>query len=146
MILTAPAGIVGLTLGRTLRELGPPFRIHECVAYLRPKGHGINIQPNVVRELFDPGLKTELAKIGIRTRKYGVYTGTGLPICVEPRGSAAGFSSPPFSLHRSPFQMLLLRALQKRGRRRRDGRRHRRVRSRRSGRNPDPDLRSPRVW
>ena len=39
---------------------------------------------------------------------------SGRPIWVEPRGLAAGYSWPQFSLHRGQFQMLLLRALQDR--------------------------------
>ncbi|QYZ70034.1 flavin-dependent oxidoreductase [Neotabrizicola shimadae] len=114
MILIAGAGIAGLTLGLTLHQLGLPFRIYERVAGLRPLGVGINIQPNAVRELFDLGLEAELDRIGIRTRQYGFYTKTGLPIWVEPRGLAAGYAWPQFSLHRGQFQMLLLKALQDR--------------------------------
>ena len=114
MILIAGAGIAGLTLGLTLHQLGLPFRIFERVAGLRPLGVGINIQPNAVRELFDLGLEAELDQIGIRTRQYGFYTKTGLPIWVEPRGLAAGYAWPQFSLHRGQFQMLLLQALQDR--------------------------------
>ena len=114
MILIVGAGIAGLTLGLTLHQLGLPFRIFERVAGLRPLGVGINIQPNAVRELFDLGLEAELDRIGIRTRQYGFYTKTGLPIWVEPRGLAAGYAWPQFSLHRGQFQMLLLKALQDR--------------------------------
>jgi 5-methylphenazine-1-carboxylate 1-monooxygenase len=114
MILIAGAGIAGLSLGLTLHQLGLPFRIFERVAELRPAGVGINLQPNAVREMFDLGLEPELDRIGIRTRQYGFYTKTGLPIWVEPRGLVAGYSWPQFSVHRGALQMMLLNTLRDR--------------------------------
>ena len=108
MILIAGAGIAGLSLGLTLHQLGLPFRIFERVSEIRPLGVGINLQPNAVRELFDLGLQGPLDPIGIRTRQYGFYTKTGLPIWVEPRGLSAGYAWPQLSLHRGQFQMMLL--------------------------------------
>lgn len=114
MILIAGAGIAGLSLGLTLHQLGLPFRIFERVAEPKPLGVGINLQPNAVRELFDLGLEPRLDAIGIRTRQYGFYTKTGLPIWVEPRGAAAGYAWPQFSLHRGKLQMVLLEELRRR--------------------------------
>jgi 5-methylphenazine-1-carboxylate 1-monooxygenase len=114
MILIAGAGIAGLTMGLTLHQLGLPFRLFERVADIRPIGVGINLQPNAVRELFDLGLEPALDRIGIRTRQYGLYTKTGLPIWVEPRGLAAGYNWPQFSLHRGRLQMMLLDELRAR--------------------------------
>ena len=114
MILIAGAGIAGLSLGLTLHQLGLPFRIFERVTQMRPLGVGINLQPNSVRELLDLGLEAELDRIGIRTRQYGFYTKTGLPIWVEPRGLDAGYAWPQFSVHRGEFQMMLLRVLRER--------------------------------
>ena len=114
MILIAGAGIAGLSLGLTLHQRGLPFRIFERVAEPKPLGVGINLQPNAVRELFDLGLEPRLDAIGIRTRQYGFYTKTGLPIWVEPRGAAAGYAWPQFSLHRGKLQMVLLEELRRR--------------------------------
>ena len=114
MILIAGGGIAGLTLGLTLHQLGLPFRIFERVAEPKPLGAGINLQPNAVRELFDLGLEHRLDPIGIRTRQYGFYTKTGLPIWVEPRGAAAGYAWPQFSVHRGLFQMMLWHELRAR--------------------------------
>lgn len=111
MILIAGAGIAGLTMGLTLHQLGLPFRIFERVADPKPLGVGINLQPNAVRELFDLGLEAALDGIGLRTRQYGFYTKTGLPIWVEPRGLAAGYKWPQMSVHRGQLQMMLLQAL-----------------------------------
>ena len=101
-------------MGLTLHQLGLPFRIFERVAAPKPLGVGINLQPNAVRELFDLGLETGLDGIGIRTRQYGFYTKTGLPIWVEPRGLAAGYNWPQLSVHRGQLQMLLLQTLRDR--------------------------------
>lgn len=114
MILIAGAGIAGLSLGLTLHQLGLPFRIFERVAEPKPLGVGINLQPNAVRELFDLGLEAQLDGIGVRTRQYGFYTKTGLPIWVEPRGAAAGYAWPQFSLHRGKLQMMLLEEVRQR--------------------------------
>ena len=113
-ILIAGGGIAGLVLGLTLHQLGLPFRVLERVAEPKPLGVGINLQPNAVRELFDLGLEPQLDKIGIRTRQYGFYTKSGREIWVEPRGHAAGYSWPQFSLHRGKLQMLLLDELRRR--------------------------------
>lgn len=114
MILIAGGGIAGLTLGLTLHQLGLPFRIFERVAEPKPLGVGINLQPNAVRELIDLGLEHRLDQIGIRTRQYGFYAKTGLPIWVEPRGAAAGYAWPQFSVHRGQMQMMLWEELQAR--------------------------------
>ncbi|MDP3195267.1 flavin-dependent oxidoreductase [Tabrizicola sp.] len=113
-ILIAGGGIAGLVLGLTLHQLGLPFRIFERVAEPKPLGVGINLQPNAVRELIDLGLEAQLDGIGVRTRHYGFYTKTGLPIWVEPRGTAAGYAWPQFSLHRGKLQILLLEELRRR--------------------------------
>ncbi|MBB5514201.1 2-polyprenyl-6-methoxyphenol hydroxylase-like FAD-dependent oxidoreductase [Rubricella aquisinus] len=111
MILIAGAGIAGLTLGLTLHQIGVPFRIYEAVRDIRPLGVGINIQPNAVRELYDLGLEADLAAIGVATEEYGFYTKTGRPIWIEPRGRAAGYAWPQYSVHRGRLQMMLHDAL-----------------------------------
>lgn len=113
-ILIAGGGIAGLVMGLTLHQLGLPFRVFERVAEPKPLGVGINLQPNAVRELIDLGLEYHLDQIGIRTRQYGFYTKSGREIWVEPRGLAAGYAWPQFSVHRGKLQMLLLEVLRHR--------------------------------
>lgn len=110
-VLIAGAGIAGLSLGLTLHQIGVPFRIYEAAAALKPLGVGINLQPNAVRELFELGLEPALDRVGIRTRDYGFHTKAGLEIWTEPRGLAAGYRWPQFSVHRGRFQMALHAAL-----------------------------------
>lgn len=113
-VLIAGGGIAGLVMGLTLHQLGLPFRVYERVTEPKPLGVGINLQPNVVRELMDLGLEAGLDSIGVRTRQYGFYTKSGREIWVEPRGLAAGYSWPQFSVHRGRFQMMLLEELRRR--------------------------------
>ena len=110
-VMIAGAGIAGLTLGLTLHQIGVPFRIFEGVRELRPLGVGINLQPNAVRELIDLGLGPDLDRIGVRTRQYGFYTRTGRTIWEEPRGLAAGYRWPQYSIHRGHLQMMLAERL-----------------------------------
>lgn len=110
-ILIAGGGIAGLSLGLTLHQIGVPFHIYESAASLRPLGVGINLQPNAVRELFDLGLESELEQIGVRTQKLGFYSKLGKTIWEEPRGLAAGYAWPQYSVHRGALQMMLYQAL-----------------------------------
>lgn len=113
-VMIAGAGIAGLTLGLTLHQIGVPFRIFESVRDLRPMGVGINLQPNAVRELIDLGLGPALDEIGVRTRQYGFYSTSGRAIWEEPRGLAAGYRWPQYSIHRGRLQMLLAETLMQR--------------------------------
>lgn len=110
-VLIAGAGIGGLSLGLTLHQIGVPFRIFEAVREIKPLGVGINLQPNAVRELYDLGFKDQLAEIGVATRSLGFYTKSGREIWTEPRGVAAGYHWPQFSVHRGKLQMMLAEAL-----------------------------------
>ncbi|WP_300063470.1 flavin-dependent oxidoreductase [uncultured Roseobacter sp.] len=113
-VLIAGAGIAGLTLGLTLHQIGVPFRIYEAVRALKPMGVGINLQPNAVRELHDLGLADDLAEIGVSTQSVGFYSKTGREIWTEPRGTAAGYHWPQYSVHRGQLQMLLHETLRAR--------------------------------
>ncbi len=110
-VLIAGAGIGGLTLGLSLHQLGIPFRIVEAVRELRPMGVGINLQPHAVRELYDLGLAEDLEAIGLRTAEVAYFSAQGRPIWAEPRGKAAGYQWPQYSIHRGELQFLLLNAL-----------------------------------
>jgi len=113
-VLIAGGGIAGLTMGLALHHIGVPFHIFETVRVPKPLGVGINLQPPAVRELFALGLEDLLGTIGVATRDYGFYTRTGVEIWTEPRGRAAGYHWPQFSVHRGKLQMALLETLQAR--------------------------------
>ena len=110
-VLIAGAGIGGLTLGLSLHQLGIPFRIFEAVEELRPLGVGINLQPQAARELFALGLEEGLDGIGLRTEEVAYFSVHGQPIWSEPRGQAAGYAWPQYSLHRGKLQMRLYQTL-----------------------------------
>lgn len=113
-VLIAGAGIGGLSLGLSLHQAGVPFRIFEAVHELRPMGVGINLQPHAVRELFEIGLEPELEGIGLRTAEVAYFSAQGKPIWAEPRGIAAGYTWPQYSIHRGELQFLLLHTLRER--------------------------------
>lgn len=107
MILIAGAGIGGLTLAMSLHALGIPCKVFEAVDELRPLGVGINVQPHAIKELERLGLVPALDRIGIRTAEVAYFSAHGKSIWAEPRGAAAGYQWPQFSIHRGELQMLL---------------------------------------
>ncbi|RYF43665.1 MAG: flavin-dependent oxidoreductase [Comamonadaceae bacterium] len=111
-VLIAGGGIAGLSLALTLHQIGVPCTVFETVEQLQPLGVGINLQPNAVRELFDLGLGTrELDGIGIQAREWALVGRNGKDVYAEPRGLAAGYRWPQYSLHRGQLQMLLYRTV-----------------------------------
>ncbi|MFK7831630.1 MAG: flavin-dependent oxidoreductase [Congregibacter sp.] len=116
-ILIAGGGIGGLSLALTLHQIGISCVVFESVPELKPMGVGINLQPNAVRELYDLGLGAEvLDTIGLQTREWALVGLNGKDVYSEPRGLAAGYHWPQYSVHRGQLQMLLYRsALQRLG-------------------------------
>ena len=110
-VLIAGGGIGGLTLALSCQQLNIPFIIFEKTKTLEPLGVGINLQPNAVRELADLNLKQDLYKIGVETQEFGLFSKKGLKIWTEPRGLAAGYNEPQFSVHRGQLQKLLYNKL-----------------------------------
>lgn len=109
-IAIAGAGIGGLTLALMLHKRGIEAEVWEAVDELRPLGVGINLLPHAVKELSELGLENTLAEVGIKTSQLAYYNRHGQQIWVEPRGRAAGYDWPQFSIHRGALQMALLRA------------------------------------
>ncbi len=101
------AGIGGLTLALMLHQRGIECEVYESAGELRPLGVGINLLPHAVRELTELGLQTALSELGVETSALAYYNRFGQPIWHEPRGVAAGYAWPQFSIHRGEFQMLL---------------------------------------
>ena len=110
-VLIAGGGIGGLTLALSCQQLNIPFIIFEKTKSLEPLGVGINLQPNAVREISDLNLKQDLYKIGVETLEFGLFSKKGLKIWTEPRGLAAGYNEPQFSVHRGQLQKLLYNKL-----------------------------------
>lgn len=113
-VLIAGAGIAGLTLGLSLHQAGIPCRIFESVSDVRPLGVGINVLPHAARELTELGLQARLAAAAVPTAELAYFSKRGQRIWAEPRGMAAGYRWPQFSVHRGSLQMLLLTAARER--------------------------------
>ena len=103
-------GIGGLTAALSLHAAGIEATVFESVAQIDPLGLGINLQPNAVRELIELGLGEGLAATAIETSTLAYYNKHGQRIWSEPRGLAAGYAWPQYSIHRGDLLMLLLEA------------------------------------
>ena len=109
-VLIAGGGIGGLTLALSLHQVGLPVRVFESVAEVKPLGVGINVLPHAVRELIELGLHDRLDETGVRTTELAYFSKHGKPIWSEPRGLAAGYKWPQFSIHRGQLLKILLQA------------------------------------
>lgn len=109
-VLIIGAGIAGLTAALSLHQIGVECRVFETVDMIEPLGVGINALPHAVRELTELGLQSRLAATAIPTDGLAYYSARGQQIWSEPRGLAAGYHWPQFSLHRGALQMILLEA------------------------------------
>ncbi|MES2069494.1 MAG: flavin-dependent oxidoreductase [Pseudomonadota bacterium] len=107
-VAIAGAGIGGLVLGLILRERGIDVDIFEAVGQIKPLGVGINLLPHASQQLCELGLEDCLAQHAIQTSSLTYFNKFGQEIWTEPRGRAAGYSAPQFSIHRGELQMSLL--------------------------------------
>jgi 5-methylphenazine-1-carboxylate 1-monooxygenase len=113
-VIVVGGGIAGLSLALSLHQAGIAVRLYEAVQDPRPLGVGINLQPTAVRELAELGLSADLAEIGIATQQLSYFNKFGQLVWSEPRGLAAGYKWPQYSIHRGHLQMMLLRAARRR--------------------------------
>src|SRR3981189_563309 len=113
-VIVVGGGIAGLSAALSLHQIGIDCSIYESVPRLVPIGHGINLQPNAVRELTALGLGEQLARAGILTAELAFYNRHGQLIWTEPRGRAAGYRWPQISISRSKLQEVLLGAVSER--------------------------------
>ncbi|MFV0132073.1 FAD-dependent monooxygenase [Streptomyces sp. HMX87] len=109
------AGIGGLTTALSLHAAGlDDVVVVEASRRLRAVGAGINLQPAAVRELSELGLGEELAARAVATARLEYHHRYGGMIWSEPRGRAAGYRWPQYSVHRAHLQALLLREVTRR--------------------------------
>lgn len=107
-------GIGGMTLALSLFDAGiADVDIYESVPAIKELGVGINVLPHAVRELSELGLLDELYGIGIPTAELVYYSKHGQRIWGEPRGLAAGYNWPQFSVHRGELLSVLHQAVLK---------------------------------
>jgi 5-methylphenazine-1-carboxylate 1-monooxygenase len=113
-VLIVGGGIGGLAAALSLHAVGIEARVVELASEMKALGVGINLLPHATRELFELKLDEQLAAVGIPTREMIYYNRFGNRIWDEPRGIAAGYRWPQYSIHRGDLQMLLLEAVQQR--------------------------------
>jgi 2-polyprenyl-6-methoxyphenol hydroxylase-like FAD-dependent oxidoreductase len=112
--MIAGGGIGGLTAALALQQRGIEATVFEAAREIRPLGVGINLLPHSVRVLSALGLQDELAATAIETAELAYFNRHGQPIWSEPRGRAAGYDFPQFSVHRGELQLLLERVARER--------------------------------
>ena len=110
-VIVIGGGIAGLATALALHAAGIAVRVYESAPKMGAVGVGINIQPNAVRELTELGLGDELARNAIATAELAYYSKHGQLIWSEPRGIAAGYRWPQYSIHRGALQMILYEAV-----------------------------------
>jgi 5-methylphenazine-1-carboxylate 1-monooxygenase len=110
-IIINGAGIGGLALALMLHKRGFAPELYESSTEIKPLGVGINVQPSAIVELTELGLLEKLRATGIETAEVVYFNKFGQRIWAEPRGIAAGYLVPQFSIHRGELQMLLLKTV-----------------------------------
>jgi 5-methylphenazine-1-carboxylate 1-monooxygenase len=110
-IIINGAGIGGLALALMLHKRGFAPELFESSTEIKPLGVGINVQPSAIVELTELGLLEKLRATGIETAEVVYFNKFGQRIWAEPRGIAAGYLVPQFSIHRGELQMLLLKTV-----------------------------------
>ena len=113
-ILIIGGGIAGLATALSLHQIGIACRVYESADTIEPLGVGINTLPHAVRELTELGLREALAATAVPTAELAYFSAHGQRIWSEPRGEAAGYRWPQFSVHRGELQMILLDAVRER--------------------------------
>jgi 2-polyprenyl-6-methoxyphenol hydroxylase-like FAD-dependent oxidoreductase len=113
-VLIVGGGIGGMTAALSLEAAGIDTEVFEQAPTIEALGVGINLQPNAVRELIELGLGDELKAVAIETSTLGYYNRLGQLIWSEPRGRAAGYAWPQYSIDRGDLHMILFAAARKR--------------------------------
>lgn len=105
-VLIVGGGIGGMTAALSLEAAGIDAEVFEQASAIEALGVGINLQPNAVRELIELDLADDLGAIAIETSTLGYYNRFGQLIWSEPRGRAAGYAWPQYSIDRGDLQMI----------------------------------------
>jgi 2-polyprenyl-6-methoxyphenol hydroxylase-like FAD-dependent oxidoreductase len=113
-VLICGGGIGGLTAALALHHAGIEVQVFESAEEIRALGVGINLLPHAVRVLTQLGLAEALARTGIQTAELAYYTKRGQRIWTEPRGVAAGYLWPQYSIHRGRLLRMLWQAVRER--------------------------------
>jgi 5-methylphenazine-1-carboxylate 1-monooxygenase len=107
-------GIGGLTTALMLHARGIDCEVFEQADTLRELGVGINTLPHAIKELAGLGLLERLDAVAIRTNELFYMNRFGQEIWREPRGLAAGYEVPQFSIHRGRLHGVIHQAVRAR--------------------------------
>jgi 2-polyprenyl-6-methoxyphenol hydroxylase-like FAD-dependent oxidoreductase len=111
-VAIAGGGIGGMALALSLHAAGfTEINVYESARSVMELGVGINVLPHATRELTELGLLDELYEVGIPTAELTYYSKHGQRIWNEPRGVAAGYRWPQFSIHRGTLLGVLYGAV-----------------------------------
>jgi 5-methylphenazine-1-carboxylate 1-monooxygenase len=114
-VAIAGGGIGGMALALSLHDAGfHDVNVYESASRVKELGVGINVLPHATRELTELGLADEVNAVGIPTAEPTYYSTHGQRIWSEPRGLAAGYRWPQFSIHRGQLLGILHRAVPER--------------------------------
>src|SRR5262245_63612434 len=103
-VLIIGAGIGGFATALSLHAAGIECEVFEQARSIRELGLGINLLPHAVKELAALGLLEALDRVAIRTAELRYTNRFGQEIWREPRGLAAGYAYPQFSIHLGPVR------------------------------------------
>jgi len=94
-------GIGGCALALSLHAAGvEDVVLYEAAAEVHELGVGINVLPHAVRELTELGVADAIDAVAVRTAELSYHNRFGQLIWQEPRGMAAGYRWPQWSVHR----------------------------------------------
>jgi len=111
-VAIAGGGIGGMALALSLHDAGiRDVDVYESAPGVQELGVGINVLPHATRELTELGLLDELGAVAIPTAELVYYSTRGQLVWREPRGIAAGYRWPQFSIHRGTLLRVLHRAV-----------------------------------
>jgi 2-polyprenyl-6-methoxyphenol hydroxylase-like FAD-dependent oxidoreductase len=109
--LVVGGGIGGRVAALALHRAGIEVQVFEAAREIRAMGVGINLQPSSVLVLKELGLELAIATSGIETAELIYVNKFGQQIWQEPRGVAAGYAVPQYSVHRGELHLILHRAV-----------------------------------
>jgi 2-polyprenyl-6-methoxyphenol hydroxylase-like FAD-dependent oxidoreductase len=111
-IVIVGGGIAGCAAALSLHAAGfHDVDVIEAAAVQAEVGVGINVLPHAVRELAELGLAAQLDSLAVRTGELSYHNRFGQQIWVEPRGVAAGYRWPQYSIHRGSLLHVLAEAV-----------------------------------
>lgn len=107
-VIIVGGGIGGCALALSLEAAGiTDVELHEAAAACRELGVGINVLPHAVRELAELAVADRVGAEAVAQAELSYHNRFGQQIWHEPRGLAAGYHWPQYSVHRGTLLRVL---------------------------------------